>query len=129
VKFWHWAETYRLGDTTSGVNDGKGCMKAKYAKTVSEVVLGREQFNRAGKRGPIKLTIAETCDVISGEVRYHVTVANAERLVFPDDFGVVLQCFGWGLANVASCSHGFPIEVWCGCCDVISKVEYCLKLN
>ena len=64
-------------------------------------LLAREGFNRDGKLVLIDPTFVATREAKTGVIRYHLTVPNAERLVFPDDLGVILQCFGWGIVNWA----------------------------
>jgi hypothetical protein len=70
-------------------------------------------------------------DVETGETCIHVSVPNAERLVFPDDLGVLLQCFGWGIADLGYFLGAVDssFETWRGCSQVITKVEYCLRLE
>ena len=47
--------------------------------------IDRRGFNRDGKAGLIDPEFVATRDFGSGEIRYQVTLPNAERLVFPDD--------------------------------------------
>lgn len=102
--------------------------KPKAGDTKQEIAT--VQFSRDGLHGPIVLTFRAFRDVGTGETRLHVSVPNAERLVFPDDLGVLLQCFGWGMAGM-----GFDlgavdsIASWHACCRVVTKVEYCLRLE
>ena len=89
----------------------------------------RTGFNRDGKAGLIDPKFVATRDFGSGEIRYQVTLPNAERLVFPDDFGVLLQCFGWGVASLGKKTTDMTFETWSDFCEVIWKVEYLLRLD
>ena len=89
----------------------------------------RTGFNRDGKAGLIDPKFVATRDFGSGEIRYQVTLPNAERLVFPDDFGVLLQCVGWGVAKLGMQTTNMTFETWSDICDVIWKVEYLLRLD
>lgn len=97
-------------------------------QTATEIELARVGFNRDGKSGLIDPRFTAVRGMKGGEIRYHVTVPNAERLVFPDDLGVLLQCFGWGVAALDQKTRAHPFAVWHGCCEVIGKLEHCLKL-
>jgi len=89
----------------------------------------RVGFSQGGKAGLIDPEFVATRDFGSGEIRYQVTVPNAERLVFPDDFGVVLQCFGWGMAFLSNRTTNMTFDSWSDCCKVVLKVESVLKLD
>jgi hypothetical protein len=88
------------------------------------------KFSRDGKNGPIELTLNAHRDIETGETRVQVTIPYAEQLVFPDDLGVLLQCFGWGMASMGC--RLMPVrsmDAWCDCCWVVTKVEHCLRLD
>jgi len=95
----------------------------------AERELATVRFGRDGSLGPIVLTLKAFCDGDTGETRIHVSVPNAERLVFPDDLGVLLQCFGWGMAGMGFDLGAVDREAWRACCQVICEVEHCLRLG
>jgi len=95
----------------------------------TEYQIAESQFGRAGKNGLIELKLRTLVDVRTGETRVQVTIPNADRIVLPDDLGVLLQCFGWGMAGMGCEPKTTPWETWSACCQVIWKLEYCLRLD
>jgi hypothetical protein len=95
-----------------------------------EVEVFRTKCNRGGGLGPVELWLSVTRDVVSGELRYHATLPNAEHLVFPHDLPVLLQVFGLGIYSLAGQTRGaWSFETSYGCADVISKLEYLFRLK
>ena len=56
-------------------------------------------------------------------LRFEITVPNAEKIVFPDDLGVLLQCFGWSMAGLGYHLSDTPHETFRGCCKVMGELE------
>jgi hypothetical protein len=61
--------------------------------------VARARFNRDGKNVLIDPTFRAIRDE-RGKLRFVITIPNADQIVFPDDLGVLLQCFGWGMASL-----------------------------
>jgi len=91
--------------------------------------IGGSRFRRPGLSGPIDLFLVARQNPETGEIRFEVRIPNAERISFRDDLGVLLQCFGWGMAGLGMDAALIPPEAWHDCCQVIWKVEGCLRLE
>lgn len=106
-------------------------MKGEEPKALpTEYQIAEFQFGRDGKLAPIELVFKTLYDLKTRETRVEVTIPNANLIVLPDDLGVLLQCFGWGMAGMGcDLKKGKAAETWRACCQVITKVEHCLRLE
>jgi hypothetical protein len=103
-------------------------MESKDRYVTAEREVSRVRFSRDGKAVLIDPTFKAIRDN-RGQLRFEITIPNAHKIVFPDDLGVLLQCFGWGMAGLGQNLTDNPnIDPWYDCCEVIGKVEYCLRL-
>ena len=84
-------------------------------------------FGRDGSTGEINVWPTASRDE-NGEFRYHFTLANAERLVFPTDFPVLVQVLAWSALCIASDTGGLEGEDWRTVCHLIYKIEELFKL-
>jgi hypothetical protein len=95
--------------------------------------VARTEFGREGKNGLIRMRFRAVRDAENGETRVHVTIPDAEKIAFTHDMGVLLQSFGWGMASLGrdlEAAYGEdPGMAWHQCCQTISLVEYCLRLE
>ncbi len=88
---------------------------------------GPYYFGRDGSKGQINVWPTASRDE-NGEFRYHFTLTNAERLVFPRDFPVLVQVLAWSALCIASDTGGLEGEDWRTVCELICKIEELFKL-
>jgi len=103
-------------------------MKGGKTQARTSSLEARARFVRGGKNGPVELSLTAVRNLGSGETRIQAAVPNADRLVFPDDLGVLIQCFGWAMASLGT-DLGDDPWVFRGCADIVQRVEYCLRLD
>jgi hypothetical protein len=101
---------------------------AKFDKAGSTAI-GGERFSRVGKNGPIDVSLTAHRNLQTGETRIEIEIPDAERLAIGEDLSVVLQCLGWGIANLGMSSGLMPPEAWHDCCRVVTTVEYVFRLD
>ncbi len=104
-------------------------MKERKPRTATLQEVAKVRFNKDGEAVTVDLTLRAVRNVETGQIRVDVTIPNADQLVYPSDLGVLLQCFGWGMASMGVKLGGDPHLIWHDCCDLIWKVEYCLRLD
>ena len=88
---------------------------------------GPYYFGRDGSTGEINVWPTASRDE-NGEFRYHLTLTNAERLVFPADFPVLVQVLAWSALCIASDTRSFEWEEWHKTCLLIYRIEELFKL-
>jgi hypothetical protein len=82
-----------------------------------------------GSESPFLFTFVALRNVHTGKLRIDVQIPNADALRFPEDLGVLLHSFGWGLAGLGMVLRGVSFPTWHGCCEVLWKVDYLLKID
>ena len=105
-----------------------GDKKPRAAQRPGQQILARSEFSRFGKNGLIYMSVMAIRDSRTGKSRFAVTIPNADRVVFPDDLGVLLQTFGWAMATL-DMGMRRDSRAWSGCCDTVCRVEHCLRLE
>ena len=100
--------------------------KGKLSST--EWVQANVPFERFGPNGLIRTSTRAIRDSKSRELRFEITVPNAEKNVLPDDFGALLQCFGWTMAGLGWHLGDPPHETFHGCWKVMCELEAFLRL-
>lgn len=96
-------------------------------KRPTEWVEASNRFGRAGKNRMIELKFKAVRDERM-KLRFEITVPNADEIVLPDDLGVLLQCFGWGMAGLGYRLSDTPHDTFHGCCEVMWEVDAFLGL-
>ena len=105
-------------------------MKGGKHQAVGTIELAQTRFSRDGKHGPIDLTFRAVRDEEGGAIRLVVTMPKLDQVVLPDDLGVLMQCFGWGMASLVMDLYRWPEPtIWSNCCQQIGKVEHCLRFE
>jgi len=84
-------------------------------------------FGRDGSRGEICVWPRASRNE-RGEIRYHFTLDNAERLVFPTDFPVLVQVLAWSALSMASNTGSCEGLKHHDVCELICKIEDLFKL-
>jgi hypothetical protein len=85
-------------------------------------------FGRDGSTGPIDVWPTASRDE-SGELRYHFTLTNAERLVFPTDFPVIVQVLAWSALIIATNQKQLiDHNQWSSACKQIWELERLFNL-
>jgi hypothetical protein len=80
-------------------------------------------FGRDGSSGLIKVW-PRASKYESGELRYHLHLTNAESLVFPADFPVLVQCLAWSALVLAQDQKQVvESEKWSAACRQIYAIE------
>jgi hypothetical protein len=96
--------------------------------------LYRSEFDRPGRDALVHVAVEALYDRWRGTYAIQAEVPDAQKLVFPDDLGTLMQCFGWALAGLNQemrMDQGLRPDhrIWGGCCETIWQVEYCLRLD
>jgi hypothetical protein len=98
-------------------------MKKDESKRVDVTGMPPGFFGRDGSTGPINVWPAASIDG-TGELRYHFTLTNAERLLLPTDFPVLVQALAWSALIIADEQRQVAEwKQWSSVCRQIYEIE------
>lgn len=103
-------------------------MEARNNASTDWEEIGRLDPGANESQSPFLLTFVTLRNVHTGQIRVDVQVPYAKTLRFPEDLGVLLRCFGWGMASLGTEWRNCSFETWHGCCEVLWQVDSVLKI-
>ncbi len=103
-------------------------MKENNTASTEWIEIGREGSNSEGSDSPFMFVFVTYQNIHTGKLRVDVQIPNAGVLRFPEDLGVLLRSFGWGMASLGMTLRNSPPQTWHDCCEVLDEVDALFKV-